>query len=139
MLVWLLCQLKRCSARLTKNGESFALMTSFDLENIDLRPPNLHQKELLCGPTPPPNFGVSSSIGSRYSRGHYMPHPGRVILILSLARVLTAVNSRIHETLQGNRELPEESRRSADHLVNPQNNDSHQSVREFPTHSIQSS
>ena len=49
-LVWVLCQLKQSPARLTKNGEIFALMTSFDLENVDPRSRNLHQQKFLCGP-----------------------------------------------------------------------------------------
>ena len=56
VLVWVLGQLKWCPARCTKNGENFALMTSFDLENVDLRYQNLHQKEFLCGPTHPLSY-----------------------------------------------------------------------------------
>ena len=64
-------------------------MTSFDLENVVPWSRNFNQKELLCGPTSPPNFGVYSSSGRRDSRGHDIPPPsGRVILRPPPARVL---------------------------------------------------
>ena len=62
VLVWVLGQLKRSPARLTKNGETIAVMTSFNLENADPMSRNLHQKE-LCEPTFP-KFRISSSHGS---------------------------------------------------------------------------
>ena len=56
MLVWARDRLKQNAACLTKKCENFALMTSFDLEDVDLGSPKLHHKEFLCGPTHPASF-----------------------------------------------------------------------------------
>ena len=76
VLVWVPGQLKRCSARLAKNGENFALMMTFDLENIDPKSLNLHQKEFLCKPTPP-SLVFLASLGAEIADGHIMPPPSR--------------------------------------------------------------
>ena len=63
-------------------------MMSFDLENVDPRSQNLHQKELLCWP--PLKFGASSSSGSQDNRGALYAHPPsrvRHSQILSSVRV----------------------------------------------------
>ena len=41
---------------MTGKCENFAMMTLFDLENVDLGSPNLHFKEFLYGPTYHRNF-----------------------------------------------------------------------------------
>ena len=68
-------------------------MTSFDLENVNPRSRNSHQKEFLCGSTHPQVWFFYSFSGSRDSRGHYMPPPppGRLILRPSPARVLRSL------------------------------------------------
>ena len=67
--------LKRCPARLTENGEHFALMTSFDLEHVDPRSRNLNQKDFLCGSTQPPNLVFLALLEAEIAREalYYMP------------------------------------------------------------------
>ena len=81
VLVWVRDRLKQSAARLTKKCENFALMTSFDLEDVDLRSPNLHHKEFLCWSTHPPSFVFLAFLGAEIAGGaEYVPPPGRVIL-----------------------------------------------------------
>ena len=47
----------------SKNGENFALMTSFDLENVDRRSHNLHRREFLGGLTYPPSLVFLTFLG----------------------------------------------------------------------------
>ena len=61
------------------------MIASFDHENIDLGSPNLHLKELLYGPTYPPNFVFLAHTGAEIAGGGVTdstppPLPGRVIL-----------------------------------------------------------
>ena len=90
VLVWVLAQVKQSPARLTKNGESFSLMMPFDLENVDPRTQNLHQKEFLCASiyvpslvflgtlyAPPSRTGNSQTLCS----ARVNPHPGRAFSI----------------------------------------------------------
>ena len=62
-------RLKQSAASLTKKCENFALMTSFDLEDVDLASPNLHHKEFLCGPTHPPSFVFLAFLGDEIAGG----------------------------------------------------------------------
>ena len=87
VLVWARDRLKQSAARLTKKCENFALITSFDLEDVDLGSPNLHHKKFLCGPIYPRKFRVSSVSGSRDSRGQNMrPLPSRARNSQTLSR-----------------------------------------------------
>ena len=60
-------------------------MTSFDLENVDLRSQNLRQKDCLCLP---PSVVSLALLGAEIAGGHYMP-PSRACKsqTLSSARV----------------------------------------------------
>ena len=83
-------QLRRSLARLAKNGENFALMTSFDLENVNPKSQNLHQKDFLCGSTHPHSFVFLARLGAEIAWGHYIPpSPGCIMLRPSPVRVLT--------------------------------------------------
>ena len=45
------------------------MMTSFDLENIDLGSPSVHLKEFLYGSTYPPNFVFLALTGAEIAGG----------------------------------------------------------------------
>ena len=76
MLVWARVPLKQSAARLNKKCEKFALMTSFDLEDVKLGSPNLYHKEFLCGPTQPPSFVFLAFLGAEIAGGQNMPPSG---------------------------------------------------------------
>ena len=72
VLVLALGQLKWCPTRLTKNDENFAFMTYLTLKMLIQGHEICTRKKVIMRAYPPPNFGVSSSSGSRDSRGQYM-------------------------------------------------------------------
>ena len=78
VFVWVLGQLRRCLTLLSKNGENFAFMTSFDLENVysRSRSQNLHQKEFLCEPTHSPSLLFLAPLPAERAGGGalYAPH-----------------------------------------------------------------
>ena len=80
----------------------FALMTSFDLEDVDLGSPNLHHKEFLCGPTHPRRFVFLAFLGADIAGGQNMPpSPGCVILRPSPGDVLknvVVVSHKLHSS-----------------------------------------
>ena len=77
VLVWVPGHLKRNPARLTKNGENFALMSHFTLKMLIQRQKICTRKSSYAG-LQAPKFDVSSSSGSRDSRGYYNMLPSRV-------------------------------------------------------------
>ena len=60
------------SCTLKQKGENVAFMRSFDLENVDPNSRNLHQKEFLCGPLPPPSLFQLFWEPRQKWGGHYM-------------------------------------------------------------------
>ena len=81
----LLGQLKRCTACLTKNGKHFALMTSFDIKNVDPRSQNLHQEEFLCGlPPPPPGWVFLGLLGAEIGSVILRPSPSSLQTLQTL-------------------------------------------------------
>ena len=76
---------------MTGKCENFAIMTSFDLENIDLGSPNLHLKQFLYGPTYPLRFVFLAFTGAEIAgegADSAPPPPGRLILRPSPGSVL---------------------------------------------------
>ena len=51
------------------------MMTSFDLENVDLGSPNFHLKEFLYGPTYPPNVMFLALTGAEIPGSRFCPPP----------------------------------------------------------------
>ena len=83
VIVWAPERLNWSPALLTGRRENFAMMTSFDYENINLGSPNLHLKEFLYGPTYSPDFVFLALTGAEITGGRFCPPPpppGRVIL-----------------------------------------------------------
>ena len=62
--------------RFTKKCEIFALMTSFDLDDVDLVSPDLHHKEVWCGPTHPTSFVFLTFMGTKIAGGRISPLQG---------------------------------------------------------------
>ena len=89
VIVWAPERLNWSPALSNGKCENFAIMTSFDLQNIDLGSPNLHLKEFLYGPTYPPYFVFLALTGAEIAGGRFcQPPPGRVILRPSPGSVL---------------------------------------------------
>ena len=74
-------QLKRYPARLTKNGENFAFMTTFELENIDPRSRPL-----------PPSLVFLALLGAKIARGDIMP-PSRARNSQTLSTLQRVLNN----------------------------------------------
>ena len=101
VLVLVLGQLKRCPARLTKNGENIAWWRHWSWKCL-FKVMTFAPERVLMRIYPYPKFGVSSSSGSRaqIAAGIICPHPGRVIFRPSPARVLIyIIRTQTHEML----------------------------------------
>ena len=77
VLVWVSGQLKRRPAPKPKMAKKIALMTSFDLENVETRSRTLHQKDFLWEPTHPQSWIFLALLGAEIAGGisNYMPLP----------------------------------------------------------------
>ena len=53
----------------TEIHENFAVVTSFDLEDVDLGSPNLHSKEFPTGPSCLPNLVILAPTGAEIVGG----------------------------------------------------------------------
>ena len=87
VIVWAPERFNWSPALLTGKYENVALMTSFDHANIDLGSPNLHPRELLCGPTYPLNFVFLAHTGAEIAGGgQTLPPPSRARNSQTLSR-----------------------------------------------------
>ena len=92
IIVWTPERLNCNPALLIGKCKHFAMMTSFDLKNIDLGTYVLHLKDFIYGPTYPANCMFLAFTGAEIAGGGGRlcppPFPGRVILRPSPGSVL---------------------------------------------------